>query len=1674
MKQWLSPLILLIALTACNDNAQKTDNSEASPVEPTSETSQSVTSLEGTNSPDTDNRHSDMPLDGINNPNTNNRHSVVPLDGIKKQYAGIALSILDASLQNYQDQPALSLSLSVPLNPALNHQASFQVMNDDEQLVDGAWQLSDNGRQLYFTAIEAETNYHISVLAGLTAATEVNLIKTFKTELKTKAAQAGVSFTTQKTVLVANEAKGLAISAINIENVDIDFFHIDLKQYPQYENSWYERSQSKDRWELERALKYSTPVYSGRFELNLPKNSRKNLYIDIASIEALQPAGFYLAVMKAASTYPYNFSTATFIVSDLGLHVRQYDQGMHVYTSSLKTGKALGLVDIQVMDNKGNTLVTQQSDADGIAKFQSLPKDSQYIIGKQQQQIAVINLQDAALDLSEFTLAKDLAASQSLFIYSARDLYRPGETVDLFALLRNLDGSMTKPQALKARLLQPDGQELKSFQWQPQTLSSYQYQLQLSKKAKTGLWNLEVEQADEFTQHYYFHVEDFLPERMNLLFADNKSANQNDTKQTIFHVDPINLKVSGEYLYGAPASGNILESFITPKIITEPFKSLPEFKFGNVKDNDTLYMQYLDDRQLDKEGKTTITADNLARGSESPVRLRISASLLESGGRPVTRHHDILSLPSNRLIGIRPVYNSGLDHFEANTLATFEVIRVDEKAQQLEAKGLQVKLIHERRDYHWVNRGAGWSYEFNEKHYTAFETTLDITADQQRTELKLPIEWGQYRLEITDPETKFTASTRITAGSNWWGEQDQAAQGTRPDQIKLSWDKPSYKAGDTALLTLLPPYAGEGFVVVESDRPLWGQRISLPPEGSTISIPVTSEWKRPDIYATAVIFRPSSQVDLITPKRALGLLHLPLDYSQQLLEIQIQSPDKIEPNKTLKIQLQAKNIQNQQIRVQVMAVDVGVLNITSFESPNPHQWLFEPRRLRVESHDMYGDIVEYLKADLARQKFGGDADLAQGGEQAKADVQIISILHPLVDFDEDGKAQIEFDIPDFNGRLRIMAVAFGDNQFGAVDKEINVAAPIIAEIAMPRFIALNDQAHVTLELQNLTNKQQKISTDLNSTNPLKISTSRKHQLTLQPNERKLLHYQVTATAYGKGQFTLELNNADNSIQLQRQWTLSSRSPYPAESYKSNKVIEKGETLSLETKVTENLIASGTAASLSVSDQAPIDITAHVSSLLQYPYGCLEQTSSRIYPLLFADKKAIKRWQLDDKDWTQQKRFQQIDNGLTHISGMQLYNGGFGLWDNDSEEEFWLTAYVSHMLLDAEQQGIDIPKNQQKKALKRLGKYMKTPLALMGDSRSSNKKAYRFAYKAYAAYVLSRLNKAPIAQLRKLYDRNKKRNESILPMLHMAIALQQQGDHKRAKEALQKVTQIKRSNSYLADYGSTVRDLAMASYLMLQHQLSVPGQNWLFELSDNLRDRKWLSTQERNALFLLGNALENKQHKKWFVDLTMGDDNQSIQAEGKKSWHWKWQQLQQQISLINKNDFSLYSSLRITGYPQNAPEDMQNDLSIERRYYNKLGEEIELDLIRQGELVIVSLSVESDNKHPDTLIVDMLPAGFEIENQNLGNSVSLESIRINEKSIASLEKGSNIVHRESLDDRFIAAVKIGKYQSANVFYLMRAVTPGLYQVPAAFAEDMYRPEFRSIFNGKHTQVTIHAR
>src|SRR5690606_30323590 len=160
--------------------------------------------------------------------------------------------------------------------------------------------------------------------------------------------------------------------------------------------------------------------------------------------------------------------------------------------------------------------------------------------------------------------------------------------------------------------------------------------------------------------------------------------------------------------------------------------------------------------------------------------------------------------------------------------------------------------------------------------------------------VSFPVEWGPYRVEVLDNQTGLISSLRFWAGYRWQDNADGGA--VRPDQVKLALDKPAYSAGDVAKITVTPPAAGNGYLLVESSEgPLWWEEISVPVEGKTFDLPIDQKWVRHDLYLSALVVRPGERKVQVTPKRAVGLLHLPLERAPRKLAVTLDAPEKMRP-----------------------------------------------------------------------------------------------------------------------------------------------------------------------------------------------------------------------------------------------------------------------------------------------------------------------------------------------------------------------------------------------------------------------------------------------------------------------------------------------------------------------------------------------------------------------------------------------------------------------------------------------------------------------------------------------------------------------------------------------------------------------------------------------------------
>jgi uncharacterized protein YfaS (alpha-2-macroglobulin family) len=290
-----------------------------------------------------------------------------------------------------------------------------------------------------------------------------------------------------------------------------------------------------------------------------------------------------------------------------------------------------------------------------------------------------------------------------------------------------------------------------------------------------------------------------------------------------------------------------------------------------------------------------------------------------------------------------------------------------------------------------------------------------------------------------------------------------------------------------------------------------------------------------------------------------------------------------------------------------------------------------------------------------------------------------------------------------------------------------------------------------------------------------------------------------------------------------------------------------------------------------------------------------------------------------------------------------------------------------------------------------------------------------------------------------------------------------GDKKRGMKAIDKaLANLPKKRQYYGDYGSDIRDMAMIIYLLIDNDIYAnKAVEMSFQLSELLRTRRWLSTQERNALFLAGIALEKNRSDSWQAKLIFGAVEQSLNQEQPYRGKLEGSQIEQGLIIESQNEKPLFASANISGYSKDKPAVSSEGLSIIRSWYTTDGQQVTPNTVSVGQLYIVHLEVSAEERAPDALVVDLLAAGFELENQNLENAIKLDDFNIDGKDFSQLTRHTKIIHQEYRDDRFVAALDLNGYGAANVFYLVRAVTPGTYKVPSPLVEDMYRPERRGV-------------
>jgi alpha-2-macroglobulin len=1603
-------------------------------------------------------------------------------------------ALVSASSQTSDSRTALTLRFNATLASAQAFDTLIAVTGPNGEVVSGSWSLDNDGKTLSFPFVQANTRYVVQLKAGLLAADGRTLGHAVKHDVYSGNLPAAVGFASHGSVLPARGTRGLPLVSMNVHDADVEFFRVRDDALSDLFCA-YPRNGHRDSYELDHDVAYynscgegddrrsrmpiteiADSVYANHYTLGGEPNERTVTYLPVQNIKELAQPGVYMAVVKAGGTFKDGYDTATFFVSDLGLHLRVYRDNVLLHVASLRDGTPVNAVDIEIRDAAGRSKLKATTGADGNALLAYKVKASDVLVARHGKDVSVLPFNRPALDVSNFDISGRKQAPFEVYAWSGRDLYRPGETLRASALLRDDDGKPMKAQSLFVRVKQPDGRTLVEKRLEPQQLNYFELSQVIPADAPTGLWQLEFRldpASKETVQAFPFHVEEFLPERLKVeLSSPQKQLAPNE---------PLKLKVASSYLYGAPADGNRFTAKLLVAPEVHPITTMKDTFFGDPLVELPKSADDVVDAKLDAQG---VLQQDVALPDDvkpvAPLAVTLSGSVYESGGRAVTRLLKRTYWPADALVGVRPLFDPK-QGAESESPVGFEIVRANAAGELVAGAHLKVRLQRELRDFYWLyERSGGWQSNANQRLQLIDEKDIDVAAGKS-TQVEFPVQWGSYRVEVYDPQTKLTTVFPFFAGYSW--DDENLGKEARPDKVKLQLDKARYRAGDSMKVTVTPPHDGPGVLLVESDHLLYTKNIDAK-AGATFEIPVTKEWERHDVYVTALVFRGGEAAEHTTPARAMGVEYVAMDRNDRRIPLKLDAPALMRPGNALDVSVQATGLAGQKAFVTLSAVDQGVLNITDYPVPDAWAWLFAKRALSVDAYDLYSRIIEAMDGAEAKLRYGGDMSGAALPKATRLNpkVQIVDLFTGPVAFDAQGKATLHVDVPDFNGSLRLAALAYTDSRYGNADGNVTVRAPLVVEPSTPRVMAAGDKAVISLDLKNLSGKDGTARVSVKGGGPITLDKATQ-SVPLKDGAGSTVHMPVTAQA-GAAVAAVDIHAELNDYKVDRHFEFAVRPAWPETVSTTPLALEAGKPEHFGAAAIAGLLPATVNARITLSTLPPLPYAAALRDMLRYPYGCIEQTTSKGYAALILDGQTAKA--LGAEVMSDAVRKAAVDGALSRIASFQASNGHFSFWGGTSPIVTFTTPYVVDFMLDARDAGFAVPQDVLQKSLQRLNDDL-----LAGGHPYYEYEQHdhlRIADEAYSGFVLARVNRAPLGTLRAIFDNERQKLVAPLPLVHLGIALKLMGDNERAQQAIDEAFAWSKERPwYVGDYGSDLRDLALMVALTHTYGMSKPAYDaklvdWARNASANVRQRQqqdkdyrwswsYLSTQEQAAIARVARAFDAKSNAPLAATLTV--NGKTEQAPDQRVWSRALSvaELDAGVSVQPTSDAAIFATLDIAGIPRQAPAADDSQIDVRRSYFTTDGKPWTGSQLKEGDTLIVELSIEARMNVPDALVTDLLPGGLEVENLNLGGAQSWSGVVIDGIDLDQHAAAAQIVHEEYRDDRYAAALNLSRGDQARVFYLVRAVTPGTYTVPPPLVEDMYRPAVRGIGKVEPAKITV---
>jgi len=1519
---------------------------------------------------------------------------------------------------------------------------------------------TDDGFMVTSDNFDVDKSYDLTVTKGMRGRIGGILREDFFNQVAFGKLQPSVTFTNNKSIYLSSEgARNIQLRIVNVQKVKIIVSKIYENNILLAEKYGYS---PVDKMETRRSTDQEDEGYEGDYYYDqggdatlgdvifekevdartLPKYGSARLFNFNLEDKLSDFKGIYH--IRVRSTEDYWVSDNRFVsLSDIGLIAKEGREKIFVFANSIKTANPLNEVNVIAYGANNQVLGMGNTNGDGVAEIKYSRKEfagfkPAMLIAKTAGDFTYLPFNSTRVNTSRFEVEGKRLNSTGLdaFIYGERDIYRPGEQVNFSVIVRDQQWKTPGELPIILKFLLPNGKELKTFRKNLNAQGSLEGTVPISEAAITGSYVLEVYSSNEVllgTKN--FSIEEFVPDRIKVTSKLNKEFLEPGEKTT--------LSINAINFFGPPAAYRNYECEIQLKQKSFNAKKFDQYSFSLT--NETSFHD-----NVTREGKTD-AGGNASESFEVPsmyknmgvLQANFYSTVFDEIGRPVSRLTSVDIYTQPVFFGIS---DDGYWYYALNQPVKFPLVAVDRNGNVVSAQAKAEVIKHEYRTV-LTKSGDYFRYESQRDDQVVSSQIVNVSGENAFYSF-VPRSPGEYEVRISVPGGQSYVSKHFWS-YGWWGSENSSFEVNTEGNIEIEADKSSYASGESAKLLFKAPFDGKMLVTIENEKVVSYQYVNVSKRTASLDIKLTGE-HLPNVYVTATLIKPHD-VSEIPLTVAHGFQSLRVEEKSRKMGVEIVAEKSVRSKTHQKIRIKAEP----NSYVTLAAVDNGVLQVTDFSTPDPYGYFYAKRALEVNAYDMYPLLFPEVRARLSST--GGDeSEMEKRTNPMPAKrIKIVSYWSGIQQANGSGEANFEFDIPQFSGQVRLMAVAYKNENFGSSESAMTVADPIVISTALPRFLTPGDTVNVPLTLSNTTSKSSNATATMNVSGALRAAGANKQTVSLQPNSETQANFQlVAANVVGTGNVNVQVQALGEQFTDETEMSVR-----PAAGLE--KITGSGSVSSSNNRVTiatSDFLPGTVNYQLVISKSPALEMGKQLQFLVQYPYGCTEQTVSAAFPQLYFS---------DLADMVQLKGYKaaslaNVQEAIKKIKLRQLYNGAITLWDGEGQEHWWASVYAAHFLWEAKRAGFDVDDQMLQSLFTYLINRLRNKETINYYYNQNQQKKIAPKEVAYSLYVLAMAGKQQVSTMN--YYKSNSQLLSLDSKYLLSAAYAMAGDKKQFQELLPasfngEVSVAQTGGSFYSD----IRDEAIALDCLLDVD---PGNSQIpimaKHVSDKFKARYWYSTQEA-AFGFLGIGKLARGANKSSVTADVKVNGKTIGSFSGAPLKLTMKQLGgNNIEIVTKGEGQLFYLWQSEGVSTSGTvKEEDNYLRVRRQFYDRNGNALAGSTFKQNDLVIVRVSLEkSYSGDVDNIVItDLLPAGFEIENPRTKEIPGMDWIK----------DGSTPTAIDVRDDRINLFVDLNNPRQVY-YYAVRAVSPGVYHVGPVSADAMYNGEYHSYHGAGVVTVT----